>query len=150
MFFSTVTAATLACFAIADDPLRVSPPGKVPADERLNRPRNLDDYHPFDVPKDVESWKKRREFLRKQVLVSQGLWPLPERTSLRPVVHGKIDRGDYTIEKVLLNTRPGHYLAGSLYRPKGRSDQAPAVLCPHGHWANGRFGDAGEKAPRTP
>jgi dienelactone hydrolase len=145
MIFSTVTAAMFASCLAGDDPLRVLPPGKLPADERLNRPRNLDDYHPFDVPKSVDEWKKRREFLRTQVLVSQGLWPLPERTPLNAVVRGKIDRGDYTVEKVLLNTRPGHYLAGSLYRPKNINGKAPAVLCPHGHWANGRFMDATEK-----
>jgi len=146
MVFSTLTAASLFWIAANSDPLRVCEPGKLPADERLNRPRNLDDYHPFTVPKDLASWSKRREALKRQVLVSQGLWPLPERTPLRPVVHRKIDRGEYTIEAVLLNTRPGHYLAGSLYRPKNATGKSPAVLCPHGHWANGRFGDAGEKA----
>ena len=145
MIFTTLTTASLAWLLAIDDPLRVNPPGKLPADERLNRPRNLDDYHPFTVPATVEEWKKRRESLRRQTLVSQGLWPMPERTPMRPVVHGKIDRGDYTIERVLLNTRPGHYLAGSLYRPKSASGKSPAVLCPHGHWANGRFGDASEK-----
>src|SRR4029078_13096507 len=138
MFFSSVAAVTL-LFGTGDDPLRVLPPGKLPSDERLNRPRNLDAYHPFTVPADAAAWAKRREFLRRQVLVSQGLWPLPERTPLNPVVHGKIDRGDYPIERVLLNTRPGHYLAGSLYRPKNAVGKVPAVLCPHGHWANGRF-----------
>lgn len=30
-----------------------------------------------------------------------------------------------------------------LYRPKNRSGKLPAVLCPHGHWPEGRFHDAG-------
>jgi dienelactone hydrolase len=34
---------------------------------------------------------------------------------------------------------PGHYVTGSLYRPKGRTGKLPAVLCPHGHWKDGRF-----------
>jgi dienelactone hydrolase len=144
MIFSSVVTVTL-MFAVGDDPLRVLPPGELPDDQRLNRPRNLDDYHPFTVPADVAAWKKRREFVQRQVLVSQGLWPMPEKTPLNPVVHGKVDRGDYTVEKVRLNTRPGHYLAGSLYRPKNASGKVPAVLCPHGHWAKGRFMDAGEK-----
>jgi dienelactone hydrolase len=145
MIFSSVVTASLFCLAGGDDPLRVSPAGQRPADERLNRPRNLDDYHPFTVPDDAAAWTKRRDFVRRQTLVSQGLWPMPERTPLQPVVHGMIDRGDYTIQKVLLKTRPGHYLAGSLYRPKNVNGKAPAVLCPHGHWAKGRFMDAGER-----
>src|SRR5262249_45567891 len=40
---------------------------------------------------------------------------------------------------------PGFYVTGNLYRPKGAGDKRPGVLCPHGHWANGRFFDAGEK-----
>ena len=40
-------------------------------------------------------------------------------------------------------------MTGNLYRPKGRSrDDLPAVLSPHGHWANGRFYDAGEEELR--
>jgi hypothetical protein len=34
---------------------------------------------------------------------------------------------------------PGHYVTGNLYRPKNRSGKLPVVLCPYGHWPNGRF-----------
>src|SRR5947209_12389516 len=111
MFLASAAAFLLLSAAPGDDPLRVLPPGKLPADERLGPPQTLDDYHPFTVPATPEAWAKRREFVRRQVLASQGLWPMPEKTPLNAVVHGKVDRGDYTIEKVLLNTRPGHYLA---------------------------------------
>src|SRR4051794_440577 len=70
-------------------------------DTRLTKVRTLEDKD-FDmkVPATKEEWEKRRKELREQVLVSQGLWPMPEKTPLNPVVHGKIDRDDYTIEKV--------------------------------------------------
>src|SRR5205085_2773293 len=33
-----------------------------------------------------------------------------------------------------------HYVSGNLYRPTTESkSKHPGVLCPHGHWANGRF-----------
>src|SRR5207249_1160425 len=70
----------------------------------------------------------------------------PEKTPLSPVIHGKIDRDEYTIEKVFFASYPGHYVSGNLYRPKGRNGKVAGVLCPHGHWANGRFYDAGDKA----
>src|SRR3984885_13353588 len=64
---------------------------------------------------------------------------------LHPVIHGKIDRGDYTVEKVFFASLPGHYVTGNLYRPAKIVGKGPGVLCPHGHWANGRLYDAGEK-----
>ncbi len=132
--------------AVADtDPSRVLD-GKVPQDRRLGPPKSLDGYFPMTVPASKEAWETRRKDLREQVLVANGLWPLPPKTPLNPVIHGKIDRDEYTIEKVYFASYPGHYVCGNLYRPKGKSGKLPAVLCPHGHWANGRFYDAGEKA----
>ena len=106
-------------------------------------PKTLNDDFPFTPPKSKAEWAKRREAVREQVLVSQGLWPMPEKTPLNPVVHGKIERDGYTIEKVYFASTPGHHVSGNLYRPTGAADGKRAgVLCPHGHWANGRFYEA--------
>src|SRR5262249_47907492 len=128
------------------DPTRVLEPGKLPADSRLGKPRDLNDKDFFlKVPASKEAWEAHRKEVREQVLVALGLWPMPEKTPLNPVIHGKIDRDDYTIEKVFFASYPGHYVCGNLYRPKGKSGKLPAVLNPHGHWANGRFYDVGEQ-----
>ncbi len=102
-------------------------------------------YHPWTPPGSLKQWQAEAKKLRTQILVSQGLWPMPEKMPLKPVIHGKIDCGDYTIEKVFFASRPGLYVTGNLYRPVGKSGKKPGVLCPHGHWKNGRFYDAGEK-----
>jgi dienelactone hydrolase len=123
----------------------------VPNDSRLGKPKDLNGYFPMKVPATLAEWEKRRKELRNQLLVALGLWPLPERTPLNPVIHGKIDRDDYTIEKVFFSSFPGHYVSGNLYRPKRSGDlkrpqgKHPAVLSPHGHWANGRFFERNEK-----
>src|SRR4051794_12799148 len=140
--------------AADDDPTKVFTGGRKPTDVRLGRPRNLrDDYFPFVVPKTKEEWEARRKQLREQLLVATGLWPMPEKTPLNAVVHGKIERDGYTIEKVFFASMPGHYVSGNLYRPKespdrkgGESARLPGVLFAHGHWANGRLHDAGAKA----
>ena len=127
------------------DVSRVLKSGELPPDRRLEKPRTLRDaYHPWTPATTKEAWEIQARQIRERVLVSNGLWPLPPRQPLKPVVHGKIDRGDYTIEKVYFASHPGHYVTGNLYRPKGVSGKIPGVLCPHGHWRDARFYDAGE------
>ncbi len=133
---------------LADVP-RALPAGKLPSDIRLSPPKDLDGYFPFTPPKSREAWEQRAERVRRQMLVSQGLWPLPEKTPLNAVVHGKVDQGDYTVEKVFFESFPGFYVTGSLFKPKNKEGKRPAILCPHGHWANGRFHDMGEAAVKA-
>ena len=119
---------------------RVLEPGKLPADARLGAPRTLSDgYHPWAPPSTLKDWDAAREAIRERMLVGMGLWPMPPAAPLEPVIHGKIDRDDYTIEKVFFASHPGHYVSGNLYRPKKIDGKVPGVLCPHGHWQNGRF-----------
>src|SRR5262245_918638 len=128
---------------------------QAPKDARLGKPTDYDGhYDPADgsrktfawtAPASKTAWDARREKVRTQMLVANGLWPMPEKTPLHAVIHGKIERDGYTIEKVFFASYPGHYVCGNLYRPAPAADPSkpvgkhPAVLCPHGHWANGRF-----------
>ncbi len=82
--------------------------------------------------------RDRADSVREQLLVTLGLSPLPPKTPLKPWVYGKLERDGYSIEKVVLETLPGFTLSGNLYRPRGKSGQFPIVLCPHGHWEDGR------------
>ena len=138
------------CVAARADAPRALPPGSLPQDSRLGKLRTLDDYFPFTPVESPQAWAKRAEQLRRQAQVATGLWPMPMRTPLEPVIHGKIERDDYTVEKVFFQSFPGHFVTGNLYRPKGKPAGAklPAVLCPHGHWNNGRFYDAGAEETR--
>lgn len=86
-------------------------------------------------------WEARRQVLQRQILAAAGLYPLPPRTPLRSEIFGRLDRGDHTIEKVLIQPIPGFYLAGNLYRPVGLKGRAPGILSPHGHWKRGRLED---------
>ncbi len=101
--------------------------------------KTLDGYFPFDPPQSRTQWEQRRTELRRQILVSQGLWPLPEKTDLKPIVHHPIEREQYTVYGVILEVVPDYFLTGNLYVPKKVSGKVPGVLSPHGHWANGRF-----------
>lgn len=123
--------------------------GESLADSRLGPLQDLDGFFPFRAPESPAAWSLRAGQVRRQLQVALGLWPFPERTPLNAVVHGLRDQGDYTVEKVYLESVPGLFVTGNLYRPKGRSGKVPGILCPHGHWANGRFMDQGVKAVRS-
>jgi hypothetical protein len=127
---------------------RVLAEGVLPKDKRLDAPKDLDGYFPFTPSKTPEAWAQRAEQVRRRILVANGLWPMPQKTPAGAVVHGKLDRGNYTVERVYLQSYPGHFVTGSLYRPVGKSGKLPAMLCPHGHWTDGRFTDAGVDAAR--
>ncbi len=77
--------------------------------------------------------------LRTDVTIALGLFPLPSKGPLQPVIHGRIDQGDYTIDKVYFESAPGFYVTGNLYRPKNVTGKIPAVLFAHGHWKDARF-----------
>ena len=101
--------------------------------------RNLDTHHLFTAPSSMSDWKKRAGELRRRLLVSQGLWPMPEKTPLNPRVTGRFEGPDFIVENVALETRPGFFLCGNLYRPKDKKGPFPGIANPHGHWAAGRM-----------
>jgi dienelactone hydrolase len=146
VWFALLLVALLARPTLAAP--RGLPDGQKPADARLEPPKDLNGYFPFTPPATASEWEARAAEVRRQVLVSQGIWPMPKRSPPNAVIHGRIDMGDYTVEKAYLESFPGHFVTGSLYRPKLKADKYPVVLCPHGHWPNGRFVDQGEAATR--
>jgi dienelactone hydrolase len=126
--------------ALADsEKVRTLPAGQLPNDVRLQPVKDLDGYFPFTPPKSKEEWEKRAAEVRQRILVSQGLVPMPTRTPLNAVIHGKIDRPEYTIEKVYFESIPGFYVTGNLYRPKNPKGKVPGVLFAHGHWVDARL-----------
>ena len=131
--------ATVTCSQAAGP--RVFPEGKLPADRRLGELTHLNGFFPFSVPKTPSAWEDRASQLRLQVQVATGLWPFPERTPLNAVVHGRVQRDGFSIEKVYFESVPNHFVTGLLFRPLEKAGKRPAVLCPHGH--GGRLQDHG-------
>ncbi|MDG2385369.1 MAG: alpha/beta hydrolase family protein [Pirellulaceae bacterium] len=127
---------------------RVMKVGELPKDRRLQPLKDLDGYFPFQVSDTPVEWQRRAERQRTAIKVALGLWPMPTRLPPKAVIHGKRDLGDYTVEKVYLQSFPQFYVTGNLYRPKGEKEACPAVLCPHGHFPDGRFGVASDQEMR--
>jgi dienelactone hydrolase len=110
-----------------------------PADPRRTGVRTNQQGANFRAPATTREWRDRAAHVREQLLVTLGLWPMPPRSPLDAKVYGKLERDGYTIEKVVLETLPGFTLSGNLYRPTGKAGELPAILCPHGHWEDGRM-----------
>jgi hypothetical protein len=109
-----------------------------PEDPRRTTARNNRQGTNFHAPASSQAWRDRAQAVRRQLLVTLGLWPMFPKTELHPQVFGKLERDGYTIEKVVLETFPGFTLSGNLYRPTGKTGRLPGILCPHGHWEDGR------------
>ena len=108
-------------------------------DSRFEYIPNTDTKFVMPEYKTRADWENRAKHLRKQILFAAGLYPMPEKTPLRPLAFGRIENGDYSIEKVALETMPGYWLGGNLYRPLGKAGKHPAIASPHGHWVYGRL-----------
>lgn len=106
-------------------------------DRRLKPAKDLNGHFPFVVPDSAEAWASRRKDLKRQVLVSTGLWPMPKKTALNAVIHGLAERDGFTVQKVYFESLPGHFVSGLLFRPSGElasnAAKRPAVLNAHGH-----------------
>ncbi|MHB8900919.1 MAG: acetylxylan esterase family protein [Thermoguttaceae bacterium] len=108
-------------------------------DARLQPLKDLNGYFPFTPPSSLKDWDARKGYVRRQILVAAGLWPAPTKTPLNPVVHGKVDCGEYTVEKVYFESVPGFFVTGNLYRPKNPAGKVPGVLFAHGHRQDARL-----------
>ena len=81
-----------------------------------------------------EDWNAKRDEYRRQLQEMLGLWPMPERTALNPVITGKLEEAEFTVEKLQFQALPGLYCTANLYLPKNLTQPAPAILYECGHW----------------
>ena len=87
----------------------------------------------------LEQWKARAERIREGILRGAELLPLPKKCPLKPIIHSKRTYDGYTVENAAFESLPGVFVTGNLYRPSEGKGPFAAVLCPHGHFDNGRL-----------
>ena len=110
-------------------------------DRRNDVIRNVNSKMEMPTYETLSSWQERRAIVRSQVRAAASLFPPRPHTALNPRYFGKIDEDGYTVETVALETMPGFWLGGNLYRPKDGLKKHAAILHPHGHWKKGRLED---------
>jgi hypothetical protein len=91
----------------------------------------------------LDEWKVRRTQVRENILRGTDLWPLPERSALRVITHTRRMHDGYSVENIAIQSLPGIFVTGNLYRPTDGDGPFAAILSPHGHWNDmtnhGRF-----------
>lgn len=86
-----------------------------------------------------EEWEVRRADMKQCLKAAVRLSPMPETVNSKPVLSKVRKMKGYTVQNIGLEVLPGFYVAGSIYRPSKIKGIIPVVLCPNGHFGNGRY-----------
>jgi hypothetical protein len=88
-----------------------------------------------------EDWEAYAADLRRIIRVSCGMYPEAARPPVEARRETVATHEDYSVERVEFEAVPGLFVTGNLYLPVGEGP-FPAVICPHGHWKEGRLEDS--------
>jgi len=98
---------------------------------------------------DKEQWESRKNELRACILKALNLSPGPKRGPLNPIATKKEKMAGYTVEHVALESLPGVYVSGSLYKPVKLTGKHPAILLAQGHGEDQHYGESSQKLAAT-
>ena len=80
----------------------------------------------------IAAFEEHRKRVRDHFMTAIGGLP-EERTPLNVQCTGSLDRGGFTIEKLIYESLPEFFVTAALYVPKGIVSPQPAVVFVHGH-----------------
>jgi hypothetical protein len=98
---------------------------------------------------DVPSFEKRKNAIRACMYNALRLSPMPAKPNSKPIISNLRQMDGYTIENIAIETLPGLYVCGSLYRPTKSKGKMPVVLSPNGHFQAGRYNKDQQKLCAT-
>lgn len=93
-------------------------------------------------------WEKRAEIIRKGIVDGMKLNQMPERTTpFNPIIHSTREMDGYIVENIAIESFPGFFITGNLYRPLNKApfQKSPGILSVHGHGPDLRFGESMQK-----
>lgn len=82
---------------------------------------------------DREAWDAYANHVRQRIQEGAGLAPWPRRTPLFPIITCRREYDGYSVENVALETVPGFFATGNLYRPLNAKPPFAVMLSTHGH-----------------
>jgi hypothetical protein len=84
-------------------------------------------------------WELRKAEIKAALPAALRLDPLPPRPSSPVLLTAKRKYDGYTVENFAIETLPGIYVAGSIYKPLKIKGKCPVMLNPNGHFGDGRY-----------
>jgi hypothetical protein len=89
---------------------------------------------------DLESWEKRAENIRSVMREGMQWDKMPDITgNFNPIIHSTRQMDGYIVENIAIESFPGFYITGNLYRPTDSIGKKAAILSPHGHLQDKRL-----------
>ncbi len=89
---------------------------------------------------DLESWEKRAGIIKQGIIDGMQLNKMPDiKGNFNATVTKTHTLDGYIVENIYIESFPGFYITGNLYRPTDAKEKNPAILCPHGHLADKRL-----------
>jgi hypothetical protein len=93
-----------------------------------------------------EDWEKRADVIRQGLITGMKLDQMPKvDNNFKPIIHSTREMDGYIVENIAIESFPGFYITGNLYRPLKSVKKCPAILSPHGHGPDGRMGKDAQK-----
>ncbi len=86
---------------------------------------------------DRASWEERANVIRQGIIEGMKLDKMPDiMGDFHPIIRDTRVMDGYIVENIAIESFPGFYIAGNLYRPIDAKEKNPAILCTHGHKSN--------------
>ena len=85
-------------------------------------------------------WEKRAEVIRQGIIKGMKLDQMPKvGNEFNAIIRNTRSMDGYIVENIAIESFPGFYITGNLYRPLKPDKKCPAILTPHGHWVDRRM-----------
>lgn len=95
-----------------------------------------------------QDWENRSEVILQGIISGMKLDQMPKRdTPFNAIIHSTREMDGYIVENIAIESFPGFFITGNLYRPSSEApfQKSPGILSVHGHGTDLRFGESVQK-----
>jgi len=89
---------------------------------------------------DLESWEARATTIRNGIISGMKLDQMPNiKGNYHPIIRNSRTMDGYIVENIAIESFPGFYITGNIYKPIQPRKKNAAILSPHGHLSDKRL-----------